>query len=126
MKIKPVLLADWADGSIEDVAASFQHYQQTTDLIAGYDVLLAYYSYEDYSGSAFVLLHKDGQLFEVNGSHCSCFGLEDQWEPEQTTVESLQHRLDHGTLGKDYYRSENHFANELRAVLAQLASGAGE
>ena len=53
------------------------------------EVLLASYTYEDYGGSAFVLFKKDGKLWEVNGSHCSCHGLEGQWEPEETTPEAL-------------------------------------
>lgn len=57
---------------------------------------IAYYEQADYEGYAFVLFEQEGRLFEVNASHCSCYGLEEQWEPEETTVESLQHRLDKG------------------------------
>jgi hypothetical protein len=28
----------------------------------------------------------------VNGSHCSCHGLEGQWEPEETSMKALEHR----------------------------------
>lgn len=83
---------------------------------AGIEILLASYSYENYSGDAFVLFRKDGRLYEVNGSHCSCYGLEGQWEPEETTVEALRHRLDAGQLGSDEY-SSNIFASELRLIL---------
>lgn len=83
----------------------------------GIDVLLASYSYSNYSGDAFVLFKKDGKLFEVNGSHCSCYGLEGQWGPEETTVESLKHRLEKGRLGSCSY-CENEFAAELSDVLS--------
>jgi hypothetical protein len=87
-------------------------------------ILLAYYDYEDYSGSAFVLFKKDGKLYEVNGSHCSCYGLEEcGWDPEETSKEILLYRLDHGNLGTEYsYGDEraNIFAAELREVLAAL------
>ena len=56
------------------------------------DVLFAYYSYEDYSGTAFVLYKKGRKLFEAHGSHCSCDGLEGQWHPEETTWEALDMR----------------------------------
>jgi len=36
-----------------------------------------------------VLFKRGGKLYDVNGSHCSCFGLEDQWLPEETTVAAL-------------------------------------
>lgn len=55
----------------------------------GFEILLASYEYECYEGNAFVLFKQDGKLFEVNASHCSCFGLEDQWGPEETTPEAL-------------------------------------
>jgi hypothetical protein len=58
------------------------------------EVLFALYDRsEPYSGSAFVLFERDGKLYEVHGSHCSCYGLEGQWEPEETTWEALAMRL---------------------------------
>jgi hypothetical protein len=36
-----------------------------------------------------VIFEKDGKLWEVNGSHCSCYGLEGQWQPEETTWEAI-------------------------------------
>jgi len=59
------------------------------------DILIAVYTYEDYSGQAFVLYEKGGELFEVHGSHCSCNGLEGEgrpgegWRPELTTWGAL-------------------------------------
>lgn len=55
-------------------------------------IMFAAYTYEDYSGSALVLFAKDGKLYEVNGSHCSCHGLEGQWQPEETFLEALRMR----------------------------------
>ena len=66
-------------------------------------------------GKAWVLLEKEGKLFEVNGSHCSCYGLEGQWEPKQVSLEQLKHRLEKGDLGKD--DSLNCFATELKRFL---------
>jgi hypothetical protein len=47
-------------------------------------------SYEDVS--LFVFLGTDGKLYEVHGSHCSCYGFEEQWQPEETTFEALAAR----------------------------------
>ena len=63
------------------------------------NILFAYYSYEDYSGDAFVLFEQDGLLYEVNGSHCSCYGLEGQWEPEEVCLEEMNNRF---TKGSNY------------------------
>ena len=93
-------------------------FQISEDEIKDCKILLAYYSYEDYEGDAFVLLEKDGQLYEVNGSHCSCYGLEGQWNLESTNKESLMHRLENGRLGRSYGRET--FAAQLRGVLNDL------
>jgi len=87
--------------------------------LSGVEILLAYYDYEDYSGSAFVLFRKDGKLFEVNGGHCSCYGLEGQWTPEETTAEALVFRMDKGDLGvtSEWDGRKNLFRDELREVL---------
>lgn len=74
-------------------------------VLDGCNVLFAAYTYGDYSGDAFVLYEKDGKLFEVNGGHCSCYGLEDQWEPEEVPKEALLYRLRKGEnygLVKEY------------------------
>lgn len=55
-------------------------------------VHLAWYGYGDYCGSSLVIYEKDGKLYEVNASHCSCYGLEDQWEPEETSWAALATR----------------------------------
>lgn len=54
--------------------------------------LVARYDQECYEGSAFVLFRKDGKLYEVHGSHCSCYGLEGQWAPEETDWKALAMR----------------------------------
>jgi len=77
------------------------------------EVVFAAYSCEYYEGDAFVLFIKDGKLYEVNGSHCSCYGLEGQWEPEETFVDAILKRLDN-----DYH--EPFYKNELREVLIKL------
>ncbi len=86
---------------------------------AGVHILFGYYSYQDYSGYAYVLFEKDGKLYEVIGGHCSCNGLEGQWEPEETDLKSLTHRLEAGKLGRGYSGSgyDNECANELREFL---------
>lgn len=90
--------------------------------LQGIEVLLASYGCANYSGDAFVLFRKDGKLFEVNACHCSCYGLEGQWSPEETTVESLRHRLENGRLGEDDY-SGNVFKDEIALVIAAIEKG---
>ncbi len=108
-------------GGKSDVVREFSHWQACSPLDLDYAyILLASYVYENYSGEAFVLYKdvRDNKLYEVNGSHCSCYGLEDQWEPECTDTASLRHRVLEGYLGKPYYGTP--FATELLEVLDEI------
>lgn len=60
--------------------------------LKGAKILVAWYGHGGYEGSSFVLYQKDGELWEVNGSHCSCGGLEDQWSPEKTSWAAIAKR----------------------------------
>lgn len=56
------------------------------------EVLIWEYTYENYSGNAFLLYrdNRDGLLYEVHGSHCSCYGLERQFQPELSDTKRLE------------------------------------
>lgn len=128
----PVLLHNWSGGTVADVFKDFDgerwsYYSENEEptpveekpKFIGAEVLFASYGTDNYSGDAFVLFRRDGKLFEVNGSHCSCYGLEGQWDPEETTVAALRHRLTDGRLGQDDY-SDNVFADDLARLLDTL------
>lgn len=87
--------------------------------LAGVEWIFGSYSYVDYSGEAFVLFKKGNQVLEVNGSHCSCYGLEGQWSPEPTTIEAIKSRIEKGSLGSSYYK-ENEFKESLITFLQQV------
>lgn len=106
---QPVYLHDWSNK--QDLVKDFR-----TEAINGYNILFASYSCANYSGDAFVLMEKDRALYEVNGNHCSCFGLEEQFEPERATLIDLRFRLDSGNFGVNSYCG-NEFANELKTFL---------
>ena len=76
------------------------------------NILFASYSYENYSGDAWVLFEENGKLYEVKGGHCSCYGLEGQWEPDGVNLVELKNRLLKGGFGDDRY-SGNGFKSEL-------------
>jgi len=59
-------------------------------------VIRAQYDRECYDGSAFVIFVHDRKFYLVHGSHCSCYGLEDQWSPEEMTAEALVHIIRKG------------------------------
>ena len=115
-----MFLNDWKDRGLKGMKADFGIDDAALE---GATVLLASYTYENYSGEAFVLFERGGKLYEVNGSHCSCYGLSEssysysgdpvtQWQPEETSVDALQHRLEKGHVGV--------IADALRKVLNTL------
>lgn len=117
-----MFLNNW--NNLEEMKADFwpsydDSYKLANEL-DGATVLLASYGKPSYEGYAFVLFERDGKIYEVNGSHGSCCGLEGQWEPEETAIEALRHRMDEGKLGKGEW-DENPFADELRKVLDGLS-----
>ena len=63
------------------------------------DVLIAYESVGSWgcdSTSFFVFKDKaTGILYEMHGSHCSCYGFEGQFRMEETTIEALKSRVEH-------------------------------
>lgn len=126
--MKTILLNDWKDKDVKEVISEFydgEYIQRKKDLfvndeILGIDAIFGSYSYESYDGDAFVLLRKNGELFEVNGSHCSCYGLEGQWKLEKTSKESIQRRIDKDKyLGTDGYKV-NLYRNELIDFLKDI------
>jgi hypothetical protein len=92
--------------NMDDLCRNF-NIDEKTDL-EGADVLLASYDIDGYEGTAFVLYQQNGKLYEVNASHCSCYGLEEGWNPEETSVEAIRFRMEQGTLGynSDVFRAE--------------------
>ena len=62
-------------------------WSENLEKVSKYTFIAYEYSYENYEGMAFGVLERDNKLFIVEGSHCSCYGLEEQWEPEETPKE---------------------------------------
>lgn len=77
---------DYLEWSVNDMAIEFGIFDND---IAGCDFVYSEYNQGSYEGDAFVVFIRDGKLFEVNASHCSCYGLDGTWEPEETTLSAL-------------------------------------
>lgn len=94
-----VYLNDWAEGGRDEMISNFGIDKAALE---GAEILIASYTYEDYEGSAFVLFRRDGKLYEIVASHCSCYGLSEsnysgdtttQWQPAETTLEAQKQFL---------------------------------
>ena len=76
--------------------------------------LAARYDAEGYEGSAAVLYVDEGKLFWVSGSHCSCNGLEDHWDPTETSIDTLRHVAQNG------YGTEKDVAETTLQIIEKL------
>lgn len=97
-----LLLADLADLNDADVREHILN--QWTDngaqrdavdaILLDADILIAYEHVGSWGcdSAAFYLLRRrsDAQLIVVHGSHCSCYGFEGQFEPEETDATVLK------------------------------------
>jgi hypothetical protein len=114
---------DSYDQAIEEIANEFQISRR---VILKFNILVWSYKLGNYEGEAVLILQEkeSGGLYEVNASHCSCFGLEGQFDLEPTSIEELDFRIrnnsDYG-LEKDEF--EHSFRNRLIAVLEELKKG---
>ncbi len=79
--------------SKDEIASNFDIH---LDVLKDVEILVAVYEPGDYEGYAWVLFMKDGKLYEVHASHCSCNHLEDQWDPEETSWEAIDKRRSEG------------------------------
>lgn len=111
MSKKEIFLDDfWAETKKESLDIMARKFEVPVSEFRGCTFIVAQYSYEDYSGGSYCLFKKDGKLYENYGSHCSCYGLEEQWEPTEADIGAILLRL-----YKDY-----HFTPAIQKILMKL------
>ena len=104
--------------SKEEMATDFSHaYGEPLHVAMIADVVFAAYEAEGYEGEAIVRFRDGGKLFEVHGTHCSCYGLEGQWEPEEVEPEVLLQRIERSGA----YGVEASFKEQIKAAVQKAA-----
>ena len=73
--------------SVDDLK---KEYDITDADLEGINILYAVYRIGSYEGQSLVLFEKDNKLFIVDANHCSCYGLEGQWSPDETNEAALK------------------------------------
>lgn len=53
--------------------------------------------------SSFFVFSKENKFYVVEGSHCSCFGFEDQWVPREVTLKYLLSDLSELSMVEKYH-----------------------
>lgn len=103
------LFSSWAD-----VQSQFEMSEREPD-----EVLVAVYSYEDYSGSAWVVYRNGSKFYEASGSHCSCYGIEGQWAPEGYDNAALMLAA---LNRRNYFGAGDQFSDDVKKRLAAEAA----
>ena len=122
--MKQLYLEDLAGLMQEEVYRHISYsYKVPIEEVQKYEILIAYESVGKWgcdSSSWFLLRDKeDGKLYETHGSHCSCYGFEGQFEPEETTVEYLQSPNFYFSCG-GYDDNENSNRDKVKAYIAEM------
>lgn len=81
-----------------DVCSAFGDYNKPLELPEP-DKVFAVYDIDGYEGDAVVVYQQDGEYYLVEGSHCSCYGLEDQFTAEKSSDTELRHLADRASYG---------------------------
>jgi hypothetical protein len=113
-----LLLEDLKGKTEAEVKAHLvREYEAESGIVEDLEILIGYESVGDWgcdSSSFFLFRDKDGKLYEVHGSHCSCYGFEGQFDLEETTIEALKFRINESynhslffTGGYDNNENEN-------------------
>lgn len=71
-------------GSWADVQREFEMSVPVPD-----QVIFAEYNTPAYEGYANVIYRNGDRFYWAYGSHCSCYGLEGQWDPEEYDARSM-------------------------------------
>ena len=87
-------------GDFKDKEDVFRQFEVSNT--EGINIIAASYDVNGYDGQAAVIFEKDGKFYETYGSHCSCYGLDGQWEPEEILVDELRNRIDNGRFAQSY------------------------
>ena len=114
-----LFLNDYEGSTYDDVINSIIiEYQVEKQEILKYHILIAQVCRDGYEESSyFLLIRNDGKIFENFGSHCSCFGFENQFEPKETDIAYLlSEHYDVGYCVKDRSKIRNFLCGLIRRI----------
>lgn len=126
-------LADFAGMDESAIKAKIaEDFGIESTVLDGCDIVVAYMSVGDWGcdSGAFIVFRRDGHLYEVNGSHCSCHGFNEQnycggdtqWEPELIErIEAVTQRENRALACGGYDCDQERNADLIRTRLAQEA-----
>lgn len=73
----------------QDILDSYLPKKEYHEMLNNGKILYAELNGDGYEEDSYILLQHNGFLYENYASHCSCYGFEDQFEPEKVTLKFL-------------------------------------
>lgn len=92
----------WQDDSVPGWKRVQEEFE--IDIPEPEEVIIADYDIDGYEGSANILYREGDKFFYVQGGHCSCYGLEGQWEPEEYSRDTLLGQITRAEGEPKYYQ----------------------
>ena len=118
-EVKEHLVSNWTDFWDEDVKEYVPN-DNLKNFLEDKKILIAYESVGDYgcdSEGTYVFEDPEGDLHLFKGSHCSCYGFEDQGTPENISIEALSRMsLSVGGYDNDGHINERRFREEVKRI----------
>jgi hypothetical protein len=80
---------------VDDIHKDFLNYgewesgKRFEDFPTDEEILFASYEQGGYEGDSIVLFKRNGKFYYNSAGHCSCYGLEGLWEPDEVIPEQL-------------------------------------
>lgn len=99
---KKYYINDWKNSTKDEILNEFEFKGDRSKI----EILFASYTSGSYDGEAFLIVEKDNKIYEVNASHCSCYGLENQFELEETSIDQLVFYLEKGDKFNYHYEGD--------------------
>lgn len=121
----PMMMGDWAGYTAEEVWADMEGSWEDAESVNAarprFSILAAYSEVDGYEGSAYLLLSKDGALYEVTSSHCSCYG-HTFGEPGQVVKEYVLGQFTHASWApfRAHYAIDRATVDAFRAFVEAL------
>ena len=106
------------DGDFESWADVCRYFEE--DVAEPDEVLLAMYDMDGYEGSADVIYRNGDRYYWAHGSHCSCYGLEGQFDPEEYSAELLVAAL---RRGNHFYWAGDHADALCNQIVDRVLAG---
>lgn len=97
----------WFESTYNSSTNKYEHGDFPSTFPTEDELIFASYGGGAYEGDATLVWKRDGKFYEAHGSHCSCYGLEGQFNPEETSLAALARKVKKEDDSRWYFLSDH-------------------